>query len=566
MASAAPFVALVTAVAIIANVSGHPQVSSWDTILASRIVFAVDTSTSMMMDDLHIKMRQAIEIWTKYLSPINTSISISQLKHKDGLLMKNVAGANLKSILPEEDFFGNACLFCGLKEAAKVLEDSSAQDLVVLLMEERADDTPQDTPQFALQSVQPRFRIFSVALTEKADPDLEELSNATHGASDYIKIPTFARLLMTFASLPVAKGYSIITTKECSGDYVNCPIEFELNDNAVSHKSVLDVFICPTGNASFSLDYDLMNADLDDGDSVQSFNPELASETGCWVYQHDTPHSGIYQLKLKSENASLSVIVVLQNEHYHKLECYTYNASGEIHVKAKVDPPIEDVERFDVSYVIEAGDQIFEPISMEAEGLGMYSACLKPTGEIGRHAVSCRASKSGLTLLTSQGHSFKIQSWDENRDYCKKSTPPPTTEAFTSSAAPPVMVVKDENLWLPEEPTSTVEAATEKSQEESEVDVLEEKGNISRVILDSPANATDVEQAGPKISGDSIQLILFIVGGIILAEVVFVLVRCRRKANRNERERTQVAYPVDPKSNPDRMYHRVGSVEAEETV
>jgi len=45
------------------------------------------------------------------------------------------------------------------------LEDSTAQDLVVLLMEERAQDAPHDTPEFALQSVQPRFRIFTVALT-----------------------------------------------------------------------------------------------------------------------------------------------------------------------------------------------------------------------------------------------------------------------------------------------------------------------------------------------------------------------------------------------------------------
>jgi hypothetical protein len=46
-----------------------------------------------------------------------------------------------------------------------VLDDASAQDLVVLLMEKRAEDAPHDTPAFALQSVQPRFRIFTVALS-----------------------------------------------------------------------------------------------------------------------------------------------------------------------------------------------------------------------------------------------------------------------------------------------------------------------------------------------------------------------------------------------------------------
>jgi len=34
--------------------------------------------------------------------------------------VENVAGSGLKTILPEKDFFGGTCLFCGLKEAAKV--------------------------------------------------------------------------------------------------------------------------------------------------------------------------------------------------------------------------------------------------------------------------------------------------------------------------------------------------------------------------------------------------------------------------------------------------------------
>jgi hypothetical protein len=41
---------------------------------------------------------------------------------KDDLTAINVAGAALMNILPEDDFYGGTCLFCGLKEAARVRE------------------------------------------------------------------------------------------------------------------------------------------------------------------------------------------------------------------------------------------------------------------------------------------------------------------------------------------------------------------------------------------------------------------------------------------------------------
>jgi hypothetical protein len=39
---------------------------------------------------------------------------------KDDLTAFNVAGAALVNILPEDDFYGGTCLFCGLKAAARV--------------------------------------------------------------------------------------------------------------------------------------------------------------------------------------------------------------------------------------------------------------------------------------------------------------------------------------------------------------------------------------------------------------------------------------------------------------
>jgi hypothetical protein len=39
---------------------------------------------------------------------------------KDDLTAVNVAGATLVNILPEDDFYGGTCLFCGLKQAARV--------------------------------------------------------------------------------------------------------------------------------------------------------------------------------------------------------------------------------------------------------------------------------------------------------------------------------------------------------------------------------------------------------------------------------------------------------------
>ena len=45
---------------------------------------------------------------------------------------------------------------------------------------------------------------------ENADPELELLASSTHGASDFIREPTFARFLQTFSTLPVAKSYSMV--------------------------------------------------------------------------------------------------------------------------------------------------------------------------------------------------------------------------------------------------------------------------------------------------------------------------------------------------------------------
>ncbi|XP_065335325.1 uncharacterized protein LOC135936444 [Cloeon dipterum] len=560
MASAARLAALAFAAIFLNSVAGHSK-ENWDNVLADRIVFAVDTSASMMMDDLHTKMRQAISVWTKYLSPSSSSIGISQLKLKEGFWMKNMSGSSLKSMLPDEEFSKSACLFCGIGEAAKMLQDANAKDLVVLLMEERADDMPHDTAQFTIQSVQPKFRIFSIALTEKSDADLDELSNATHGGSDFVPNPTFSRLLMTFASLPVAKNYSIITTKECEKD-ASCPVEFELDETAENPQSVLQVFMCPTtkSNSSIKLEYDLMNVQLDEGDSVRTLDAELDLETGCWVYQQTNPLAGIWQLKVGAENNTVSVVVFLLSEDYHKLNCYVTRESGVVHVKAQIEPPVENLDRFDISYAAETGNRIFEAVSLEMDAPGHYTACMRPTNEIGRHAISCKAVKTGVQLLQSQAHSASIETWPPNGNICT-SRGKTTTAAFTEKE--PIFVTANS-----EEKSSSL-----KTTEVTEVTVTEVIGTATSLLdpqvvhdrININSTSGEVEEEVSSV-GSTAQMIIFVVGAIIIGEIVFILVRCRKKTRKAERERAQVAYPVDPKVNPERRYQKVRSVEAEETV
>ncbi|CAB3372582.1 Hypothetical predicted protein [Cloeon dipterum] len=531
-----------------------------------------------LFKDLHTKMRQAISVWTKYLSPPSSSIGISQLKcvpkliaifisyslktlHfrlKEGFWMKNMSGSSLKSMLPDEEFSKSACLFCGIGEAAKMLQDANAKDLVVLLMEERADDMPHDTAQFTIQSVQPKFRIFSIALTEKSDPDLDELSNATHGGSDFVPNPTFSRLLMTFASLPVAKNYSIITAKECEKD-ASCPVEFELDETAENPQSVLQVFMCPTtkSNSSIKLEYDLMNVQLDEGDSVRTLDAELDLETGCWVYQQNNPLAGIWQLKVGAENNTVSVVVFLLSEDYHKLNCYVTRESGIVHVEAHIEPPVENLDRFDVSYAAETGNQIFEAVSLEMDAPGHYTACMRPTNEIGRHAISCKAVKTGVQLLQSQAHSTLIETWPPNGNVCT-SRGQTTTAAFSEKEPIFVTAISEEKSSSLKTTEVTVTEVNGTETSSLHPQVVHEKININ-------STSEEVEEEVSSV-GSTAQMIIFVVGAIIIGEIVFILVRCRKKTRKAERERAQVAYPVDPKVNPERRYQKVRSVEAEETV
>jgi len=61
--------------------------------------------------------------------------------------------------------------------------------------------------------------------------------------------------------------------------------------------------------------------------------------------------SGIWQLKVNSVNDSFSVAVVIQNPQYHKLHCIIFKEHGDIFLKATVEPPFENLELLDISWV-----------------------------------------------------------------------------------------------------------------------------------------------------------------------------------------------------------------------
>jgi len=46
------------------------------------------------------------------------------------------------------------------------------------------------------------------------------------------------------------------------------------------------------------MNYDLINVDLDDGDHVESLNPEFDQDTGCWILQQENPQVSL----LKNNN------------------------------------------------------------------------------------------------------------------------------------------------------------------------------------------------------------------------------------------------------------------------
>lgn len=88
--------------------------------------------------------------------------------------------------------------------------------------------------------------------------------------------------------------FSQITYQECEEDAVDCPVEFELDESvAGSTQSSLIIFLCPQTSQEFSsvqLEYDLLNVNLDEGDSVEPLEHNFDSDSGCWVYEKENPN------------------------------------------------------------------------------------------------------------------------------------------------------------------------------------------------------------------------------------------------------------------------------------
>jgi hypothetical protein len=106
------------------------------------------------------------------------------------------------------------------------------------------------------------------------------------------------------------------------------------------------------------------------------------------------------------------------------------------------------------------------------------------------------------------------------------------------------------------------------AKELSEVETAFE--SVNQTTESSDANMTlgegGDESASPTsiISTDSAQMIIVVVGGIIIAEMVFIFVRCRRKTKERERQRSLlIPYSVDPKANPNLKYEKVGKDDVE---
>jgi hypothetical protein len=221
---------------------------------------------------------------------------------------------------------------------------------------------------------------------------------------------------------------------------------------------------------------------------------------------------------------------------------------------------------FYFSAFIQSGDEKFDGIPLDFNGSGEFSSCLKPTGRTGRHSLECRATRSGVALLTSQSHSFivkniqnkiaifkfifrcQIDEWPSDRDYCPLEVQIAPAEVTTAAAN----VIQ----WTPEQEPSQ---AKEETDTESVDDTTQSAPSDGNKTLRE-------EESGPMISSDSAQMIIVVVGGIIIAELVFIFVRCRRKAKDREVQRSIIPYTVEPKVNPNLKYEKVGKDDMEEDL
>jgi hypothetical protein len=84
-----------------------------------------------------------------------------------------------------------------------------------------------------------------------------------------------------------------------------------------SAQSSLIIFLCPQTSRQFSsvqLEYDLLNVDLDEGDSVQPLEHKLDDDSGCWVYQKDNPN--VKYTQFMSFFYIFNIIVVLEEMYF----------------------------------------------------------------------------------------------------------------------------------------------------------------------------------------------------------------------------------------------------------
>ncbi|KAF4533104.1 hypothetical protein B566_EDAN003824 [Ephemera danica] len=284
----------------------------------TRIVFAVDTSASLELKNSNFKIKQAISTWIKYLAPSDISVGIIELKQgSDGVLLKldePTSVFELVRSLPDKAY-GPPCLLCGLQAATKLLGQTTAQDTVVLLMEELSIASPHDTPQYAIEQIGPNFPIFTVGLTENAAEGLEILAKETNGLTDYVREITVARLLQSFSIL-TNKDYTIITTEECdSGD--ECNVAFYIDDE-LSDNTVLLIFICPSTGVANATNFEAGNDQLSWDNDVH-----------CWVSKQRKPKVGTWQLKQNKSEAAISVIVMTESQQNVSETQQTISASNE---------------------------------------------------------------------------------------------------------------------------------------------------------------------------------------------------------------------------------------------
>jgi len=162
-----------------------------------------------------------------------------------------------------------------------------------------------------------------------------------------------------------------------------------------------------------------------------------------------------------------------------------------------------------------------------------------------------------------------VDDWPANGEICSVRTTPKetTTEVI---ATEPANIVKDKNLWSPEEQKSENSNETQSSEIISEKPTEETNNQLNdEIVSETPAAANGTlsdEESGPFITSDSAQMIIFVVGGIILAEAVFILIRCRRKASNREQQRSLIPYSIDPKVNNDLRYQQVSHADVDEAL